>query len=331
MHERRFRKQIIGNYVVFSVKIDHHKQENKSEMNFIETMKRTTMRLHRTINHEYMMGAAAVYAMLFLSACDGSGGVGKSEHCTCPKPKVTLYKEMAMENVAGIEITGFSADGDMKTVKYILGHKKLKESIPFPRWDGALTAAIQNGHVQIAELLMKEMPEEFLKEIMSRPFSGRDDWGLRYVIESGTCDSLRFIFKHAGDKIENPLNSIGRMSNCKLQACIEFGFLNDKRLKSLKEENKDLIAAVMSGIRVHRIFKRVLVDKKWQRSNPSEEKVRENQQAAEEAVAMVKCLLDNGYRPTRIDIDMLKQKMGAEQEEETAAKERILKLLEKYK
>lgn len=291
-------------------------------MNLIGSIKEMMRKRHHEINLNYL--AAAIPAMLLcLSACDGSGGLGKSENCICPKPTVKLRTE-AIENVTGSGIAGYAADGDMDTVRYIIDHLKddAKNGIPLPQWNSALEAAIQSGHVKIAEVLIKEMaklPEEH------RTLSKRDWDQLVYcVADSGkncckTCDAMRFIFRHAKHIINNPLEQISKMSDCKLQACIDYGFLND----SFKNGNKALIADVVNGASI-RMKTRTCLD------NNNQEKVLFNKKITEEAFVMVKRLLAHGYRPSPNDIAFLKGNYteGAEAKE---MRKKVLKLLDKYK
>ena len=271
----------------------------------------------------FILGGLVCF-VLFLTGCDGSGDLGKSRNCTCPKPEVHLC-EMAKKNLTGGDLVTFSSDGDMDTVKYIIA--RLRDDIPLPRWHAALEAALQHGHVQIAEILMKEiakLPEEY------STLSKRDwDDEINFLADSnhaGACDAMRFVFKHAGNIINNPLNHLWNMSDCKLQACIDFGYLKESALKSLKEDSRGLLSAVLSG-HYRRMHHRGAFE-------ISKEKVLENQQMAAEAVVMAKRLLDNGYRPTPIDISSLKNEFGAfadGDKEANDARIKILKLLENYK
>ena len=263
-----------------------------------------------------------VCIVLFLTGCDGAGGLGKSQNCTCHEPMVRLC-EMPKENLVGGDLETFSGDGDMDTVKYIIAH--LRDKIPHPRWHSALAAALQGGHLRIAEILIKEM-EKLPKEYSTL---SKEDWDslISFLADNNNhasaCDAMRFVFKHAGNIINNPLNHIGNMSDCKLQACIDFGYLNDNALQSLKEDKKGLIAAVYLGHCNHMHSRGAF--------KMSDEKVLENQQMAAEAVAMVKRLLDNGYHPTSIDIASFKNEWSSEEAEAKDAKIKILKLLENSK
>lgn len=268
----------------------------------------------------FILGGLVCF-VLFLTGCDGSGDLGKSRNCTCPKPEVHLC-EMAKENLTGGDLVTFSGDGDIDTVKYIIA--RLRDDIPLPRWHAALEAALQHGHVQIAEILMKEiakLPKEYST-------LSKRDWDdeinlLANSNHASACDAMRFVFKYAGNTIDNPLNHLWNMSDCKLQACIDFGYLNDNALQSLKEDKKGLIAAVYFG-HCHHMHHRGAFE-------ISKEKVLENQQMAAEAFAMVKRLLDNGYHPSLIDIASLKNESSSEEAEAKDAKIKILKLLENYK
>ena len=270
--------------------------------------------------------AAAAVLMLCLSACDGSGGLGKSENCTCPKPIVKL-RETPIENVTGSGIAGYADDGDMDTVRYIVDNLKDDpvKGVPLPRWCSALKAAIQSGHLKIAEYLMKEMRE--LPED-DRTLSKRDWDGLvRFVAESNlsTCDALRFIFKHAKDEIDNPLERVAvcNMSDCKLQACIDYGFL-----KQIKGDNY-LILSALPTTKLNRPFLGPL----------TEEEIQSNKKITAETIAKVKRLLDNGVKPNKQDIEHIKseldsKKSGLARDTEQPyieMLEKVLKLLDEYK
>lgn len=140
--------------------------------------------------------------------------------CFCQPLPVRLSQTPVDERDLG-SFDGYAYDGDLKSVKYFVKnhYDQLKNN-----WSGAITAALNGGHIDVAEYLYDKQPE---KDTSSKVWEDRLSHALNNY---GTCDTLKFVLKHgkryledSSEEFDPVMKSVGTI--CKLKICFDFGYI----------------------------------------------------------------------------------------------------------